>query len=132
MTESEKPRKKITLKHYVDFLEEVSKGKVTKTAFLKGMDAKIANSLEDEGLITEGVFKFPGGGRGIANEVIITPSGAQALVEWREVIQENSIWYKFMSGFSRLFWIAVGWIGAVAAPSFSNIIEPIVDQLIKN
>lgn len=141
MTESDheqsknnRPRKKITLKDYVKFLNKVSTGKVTKTAHLKGIDKMISKSLEDEGLITKGVFKFSSASVGIANDVIITPSGAGALVEWTEVLRENSIWNKFLSGLlsglSRIFWIAIGWIGAVAAPSITKTIKPIIDEFI--
>lgn len=108
----------ITLRDYTEFLENVSKGEVSQTAFLKGREKTISRELENEGLITKSQFRFNERGPGFSLPVTITPAGAHASLEWKHYLQESSWLGQLNSSFEKIMWLALGIMATLLGQNF--------------
>lgn len=107
----QKPEK-ITLETYVSVLREVADAGLKNLHEYESSDSRrrIVKELLDSGFLSDARQTL--GYASIVNEVILTPSGASALLEWSDYLNQQTLWHKAGKAISQLIWVC---IGAVAA-----------------
>lgn len=97
---------KITLRTYVETLRLAATAEMPRLRDITEIDQRVIKELMDAGLLSDARTKL--GLSTFTLPVVLTPSGAQALVEWSDYLRRESWWYKAGSAFVRFLWVIVG------------------------
>jgi len=89
----------ITLAMYVDLLRRSSIGSLTSINDLSKTEQRVYKELVSSGLVSDN--KIGAGRIYIAQEIVITPEGANALESWSSYLKQEKLLYKFGDAFIR-------------------------------
>ena len=112
-------KSKTKLHEYINILESASDGSLFLPKDERFEDKSlllVLYSMRDDGFVF-----FPSAEIGTdfvqlnTNEprlIVLTPKGAQAIIEWNSFIKENTFLYRTFNSMSRLIWVLIGALAA--------------------